>query len=62
MLVRYRLSSGLLSPLSDSLERICAIAKEIAAPRTILYPMRAIAVRSSTIGLPLRLIAAELPS
>src|SRR6185437_8658197 len=53
-------SRGRSSPLSESTFFSCDIAKAMAALRTMLKPMRAIAVRSSVMGLPVKLMAAEL--
>ncbi len=52
-------SSGFSSPLSESTFLSCDIAKAMAALRTMLKPMRAMAVRSSVMALPLKFSAAE---
>src|SRR6185312_3767154 len=55
-----RSSRGWSSPFSESTFFSCDIANAMAALRTMLKPMRAMAVRSSEIGLPVKLMAAEL--
>src|SRR6185312_3140018 len=53
-------SSGCSSPFNESTFFNCDMANAMAALRTMLNPMRAMAVRISTMGLPVKLIAAEL--
>src|SRR3569833_237900 len=53
-------SRGCSKPLRLSTFFSCDMAKAIAALRTMLWPMRLMAVRSSVIALPVKLRAAEL--